>query len=104
MLGSTLGCPALALISWFAHPRWMDPRLRRYLLRQIAFVTFSVGLMFPSCDVLPGFTHIAKREQELSDLTAGILNTKSIHVRLQDLPLEKAQALWDEIGEHEIWR
>jgi protein-S-isoprenylcysteine O-methyltransferase Ste14 len=24
----------------------MDPRLRRYLLRQIAFVTFSAGLMF----------------------------------------------------------
>jgi protein-S-isoprenylcysteine O-methyltransferase Ste14 len=46
MLGSTLGCPALALISWVGHPRWMDPRLRRYLLRQVAFVAFSVALMF----------------------------------------------------------
>ena len=64
----------------------------------------SIGLMFPSCDVLPGFTHIARREQELSDLTAGILDTKAVHVRLQHLSLEKARALWDELGDHEFWR
>ena len=64
----------------------------------------SVGLMFPFCDVLPGFTHIAREEQELSDLIAGILNTKAVHVRLQHFSLEKARALWGELGEHEIWR
>ena len=63
----------------------------------------SVGLMFPRCDVLPGFSHIARRDQEMSDLTAGILKSKAAHIRLQHFTLEKARALWDEIGEHEVW-
>ena len=64
----------------------------------------SVGLMFPRCEVLPGFTHIARDEEEMPDPTAGILNSEAIHIRLQHLAPERARALWEEIGEHEVWK
>ncbi|MEL7060299.1 MAG: hypothetical protein AAGN46_09775 [Acidobacteriota bacterium] len=63
----------------------------------------SIGLMFPSCDVLPGFAHIARREQSMAERHADILENRAVHVRLQHLELDQAVALWNALGDHELW-
>ncbi len=40
----------------------------------------------------------------MPDLTPGILKSKAVHFRLQHFGLEKAGVLWDEIGEHDVWK
>ena len=64
----------------------------------------SVGLMFPLCECLPGFTKVVRANQETSDLKAEILKSQSIHFKLASFSPEQAGALWDEIGEHEVWK
>ena len=38
------------------------------------------------------------------DIAAGILESQAAHIRLQHFSLEKARALWDKMGEHEVWK
>lgn len=57
----------------------------------------AVGLMMESHEHLPGFSLILKPNEELQVLLDKLLADNYYHVRLQHFPLEKAQALWNEL-------
>ncbi|MEM1182083.1 MAG: hypothetical protein AAGM22_27290 [Acidobacteriota bacterium] len=64
----------------------------------------SVGLMFRECELLPRFSFIGRRDRTVAELSAGILEHPAVHIRLQHLELTTAKSLWDDLGDHEMWR
>jgi len=57
----------------------------------------AVGLMLADYEHLPNFTLILRNDMSIATMVDKLLNQQYVHVRLQHFPLEKAQALWQEI-------
>jgi hypothetical protein len=63
----------------------------------------SIGLLMPDFEVLPKFTLILKREQDVEEMLDKLSARNYSHVRLQQFSVEKAQQLWQELNRLKYW-
>ncbi|MDA9982123.1 hypothetical protein N9H39_05180 [Gammaproteobacteria bacterium] len=64
----------------------------------------SMGLMFSTHEVLPTFSTCVTRGNSMDKILNVIRNNNACHIRLQHLPLELAQELWQKLSTDDVWK
>lgn len=64
----------------------------------------AVGLMLDRALVIRGFTTTIKPELTIAEMLERMAETSAAHIRLQHLPVERAQALWRFLARNDTWR
>ena len=63
----------------------------------------SMGLMFPTHEVLPKFSKCANRDSSIEKIQKVIRNNDACHIRLRHFPLALAQELWQKLSTDDVW-
>ena len=64
----------------------------------------SMGLMFPTHEVLHNFSIHFTRDDSIERIMEKIRESKAPHIRLQHLPLALAEGLWRQLRRDDVWR
>ncbi len=77
---------------------------RREMIRYDIVDDVSVGLMFPNCKILSGFSAIMTADQTVDDTVSRIERTPACHIRLQHFPAALAENLWGKLKNKSVWQ
>ncbi len=64
----------------------------------------AMGLMFKNCEILQNFSLILDSQERTEYLASSIKHASQPHIRLEQFPLEAAEALWDTLKNDDSWK